>query len=165
VPEVIKVHFLTAEDVHPPHHQHPEHTGAEVPVFRYWRHNIGVPGPMRMQMKGPWPTEVDASVRACARIDHGRWIADCAFGCGSAEYVSKVDRRSFCIECGNGGTGKWVAVTWPADDDIAAAESFLGLRAEPDLRNWDPREETIDELRSENAEHGVTLWSHQAAKP
>jgi hypothetical protein len=40
-----------------------------------------------------------------ARLDWGRWIADCPF-CKGAEYVSRVGRLFFCLSCGmkdNGG--------------------------------------------------------------
>ena len=34
-----------------------------------------------------------------ARIDFGRWIADCE--CGGAEYVDPADPLFFCCSCGN----------------------------------------------------------------
>jgi len=35
----------------------------------------------------------------CARIDYGRWIADCE--CGGAEYVDPQEPIFICMNCGN----------------------------------------------------------------
>jgi hypothetical protein len=157
------VHFIVAEDVHQPHPQHPEHTAPEAAVFRYWRHHTGVAGPQRLQMKGPWPTKVLPSPVAIARVDHSRWIADCPFeGCHGAEYVSKTDRRFFCIACSNGGTGQWIRVQLPDEVELAAIEATLGRRPSgapgtPQCtRHWDPRAgETVADLEAENQLAGV----------
>jgi len=37
-----------------------------------------------------------------ARIDYGRWLADCE--CGGAEYVDHETPLFFCMACGNRGT-------------------------------------------------------------
>lgn len=49
-----------------------------------------------------------------ARLDFGRWIADCE--CGGAEAVDPKDAVFFCISCGNGkDKGKLRKVIFPAD--------------------------------------------------
>jgi hypothetical protein len=148
-------HFVTAEDVYHAHPQHPEHTPAEAAVFRHWRHHAGVPGPQRLQMRGPWPNELAASPVAKTYVNHGRWCVDCPFeGCSSAQYASKTDHRFFCIECSNAGTGKWVPVAWPEDLELAAIEAALALRPVLSVRNWHPGEAVAD-LEAQNKIHGV----------
>ncbi|TXS30723.1 hypothetical protein EAO71_20215 [Streptomyces sp. ms191] len=63
-----------------------------------------------------------------ARINHGRWVADCP--CGSAQVVTPDDPRMACTECGYG----WIVVEFP--EDVAAAETAV-LEELPHLRNWD----------------------------
>lgn len=56
-----------------------------------------------------------------ARIDFGRWIADCE--CGSANYVEPSDPVYFCASCGNAASGgKLRGVTFPADRAEIEAE-------------------------------------------
>jgi len=80
-----------------------------------------------------------------ARVNHGRWVADCPF-CSSAVVADPEDPRFFCVHCLNNGTGKWVRVVWP--EDFAAIEAELALRARTTHRNWDPQESLAD-LRDE----------------
>ena len=50
-----------------------------------------------------------------ARIDYGRWIADCP-DCGGAEYVDVEDGIFFCLSCGNKEIGgKARRVIFPKD--------------------------------------------------
>lgn len=49
-----------------------------------------------------------------ARIDFGRWIADCE--CGGAEYVDPDEPIFFCLSCGNAATsGRAREVIFPDD--------------------------------------------------
>ena len=49
-----------------------------------------------------------------ARLDFGRWIADCE--CGGAEAVDPKDPVFYCVSCGNERTsGKLRRVTFPTD--------------------------------------------------
>ncbi len=51
-----------------------------------------------------------------ARIDFGRWIADCE--CGGAEYVDPDEPIFFCLSCGNSATsGRARQVVFPEDRD------------------------------------------------
>ena len=56
-----------------------------------------------------------------ARIDFGRWIADCE--CGSANYVEPSDPVYFCATCGNTVSGgKLRGVTFPKNRGEIEAE-------------------------------------------
>lgn len=66
-----------------------------------------------------------------ARIDAGRWVADCP--CGSAQIVSPEDPRLYCVECLPGG---WVEVAFPGD--IAAAEQEVAEQPRHAQFWWHP---------------------------
>lgn len=160
--DVVSPHILTAEDFYHPHPQHPEHSAPEAVVFRFWRHDNG---PQRGHMKGPWPTDVVDSPVALAHVNHGRWMARCPFeACASAQYVSKSERRFFCVHCDSGGTGAWIRVAWPGELEVTAIEAALGVRPQASTRNWEPAAmraayglapETVADLERENRERGV----------
>lgn len=98
------------------------------------------------------------SVAAIARVDHGRWIADCPFGCGGAEMVS-IDGSVgfFCCECRNASTGHVpIRVDIPDEATCAQIDAYLSARPLPANRFWSPGE-TIRDLRRENREHGIRL--------
>lgn len=68
-----------------------------------------------------------------ARIDWGRWLADCPF-CNGSELVSKKERLFFCFSCemeGNGGQA--VEVLFPEGVDKIEA-SLAGERVS--YQNW-----------------------------
>lgn len=157
----VPAHIISAEDRYHAHHQHLEHSPAEAVVFRMWRHSSGRE---RLQMKGAWPTKVTQAVTAYAYVNHGRWMIDCPWGCNSAQYAARSDRRFFCVECDSGGTAQWAPVEWPDDLEVAAIEAALGLRPDETLRNWEPptmreakhlKPETAADLVAENKDHGV----------
>lgn len=75
------------------------------------------------------------TTRARARVNHGRWIADCPRRhCANA---MRLDPRQATFHCGGEGGCQMVAeVEWPADaDGIWAA---LQERPVPGTRNWYP---------------------------
>jgi hypothetical protein len=103
-----------------------------------------------------------------ARIDFGRWIADCE--CGGAEYVDPEEPLFFCASCLNaqyGGAARPVVfpsnterreiekliedrpvVTGPGKDEIE--KSFRAKPVVPGLsRSWNPGE-TISDLKLQN---------------
>jgi hypothetical protein len=88
----------------------------------------------KQQRRLPRPAAVLLGEARYARIDAGRWVADCP--CGSAQVVSPDDPRMFCVECLTG----WHAVTFPADP--AAAE--LAVAELPAHRRfwWNPDDTT-----------------------
>jgi hypothetical protein len=147
--------ILAAEDRHYPTPDHPEHTPPETVVHRFWRHKLGeVSAPQVGQPKGEWPAGVHDTVAAVAYVNHGRWVVDCPFGCGSAQMASRSDRRFFCVECGHRGDGRWLPVVWPSDLEVQTVEAVLDARPDMATRNWRPGE-PIDALVAENAGHGL----------
>lgn len=146
--------ILAAEDRYSAAPDAPGLSPAETVVHRFWRHHPGtVAAPLAGQPRGPWPTGATDRT-AAAYVNHGRWCVDCPFGCGSAQYASRADRRFFCIECGNDSTSGWVTVIWPAPLDIAAIEAALGVRPQVATRNWQPGE-TVADLLAENQARGL----------
>lgn len=89
---------------------------------------------------------------AFAYVNHGRWVADCPFGCGGAELA--MDDRFTCRECYNAAGGhRPIPLVWPAPDDVRAIAAALDVR--PVLnRNWN-LDESIGALLAENAMHGL----------
>ncbi len=79
-----------------------------------------------------------------AYVNHGRWVADCAAGCGNAHLVEPGD----VFDCEICGTSD--AVTFP--DDMASIGEVLASRILPQTRNWLPGE-TVQHLVSENDAH------------
>ncbi len=67
-----------------------------------------------------------------ARIDFGRWIADCP-DCGGACYVDPADPSSFfCMGCGNASVGGAMRlVEFPADRELIELEVLRRPVAEP----------------------------------
>jgi hypothetical protein len=99
----------------------------------------------------PITMELDPTETVAARVNEGRWIADCPF-CGGAQFTSPDDRRFLCADCGNMAIGgKWMRVVWPAAPE--AIEDELIIRP-TENRHWLPHESVAD-LQRENAEHGL----------
>lgn len=127
-----------------------------VDADRAYRNEAHLPAPLRL-VRQAWPHHladyrepagIAVGITAKARIEHGRWIVDCPFGCNGAQFASKQTRLFFCVDCLHSGKaeGRWIAVKFP--DDIDAIEAELMLRPQPLTRNWFPHE-TLDDLRVE----------------
>lgn len=95
---------------------------------------------------------------AVARVDSGRWIADCpAASCGGAEFVWFDSPVFFCLSCGNVAVaGKWRVVELPAPVELDAIDRTLRERDDVRSRNWHPRESVLD-LLIENVARGAPL--------
>jgi hypothetical protein len=92
---------------------------------------------------------------AVARINHGRWIADCPFGCMGAEYVDLTNPEFFCCNCRNADVkNHLVPIDLPPIRRANAIESLL-MRRKIVNRNWHPGE-SLKDLRDENVVYGVT---------
>ncbi|MFF3671682.1 hypothetical protein [Microtetraspora malaysiensis] len=61
----------------------------------------------------PRPTGHNPTIQAFARVDDGRWIADCPHGCGAAFNLPASVDWFWCTECVGGGLGHTVALVWP----------------------------------------------------
>lgn len=86
---------------------------------------------------------------AIARVNHGRWIADCPFGCGGAEYVNLDDPVFFCCECRNRAVDHHpVKVELPDKKRRDRIEQLLAQRP-IGRRHWQPGE-TVGHLETEN---------------
>jgi hypothetical protein len=81
-----------------------------------------------------------------ARIEHGRWIADCA--CGSGVNVQPGWPEARCLGCG----AVYSDVVFPLNR--AAIEAVLVKRPGLANRNWWPSE-SLEDLERENDAHGV----------
>ncbi len=87
-----------------------------------------------------------------ARVDHGRWLADCPF-CRGAEEVDREHPLFLCLSCWNEPVGgRWVRVIFPRHWQLIERE--LSKRPEEPTQNWYPGE-TVADLRRENAEHAI----------
>ena len=98
---------------------------------------IGLPPVKDWQIKG---------APILARIEHGRWIADCE--CRGAEFVDPEWPVFVCCSCGAGPR----PVAFPGDRH--QIESELMKRPVRPNRNWNPGE-TVADLRRENKERGI----------
>lgn len=81
--------------------------------------------------------------RITARVNHGRWVADCPY-CRRAMAPSRVWQVGCCFACGARFEGD--AVVFPPNAD--AIEQALLLRLEQQ-RNWEPGK-TLNEILKEN---------------
>lgn len=71
---------------------------------------------LKQQRRIAVPTAVLLGQVVHARIDAGRWVADCP--CASAQVVTPTDPRMCCPECGAG----WFRLVFPADPGVAEQE-------------------------------------------
>lgn len=101
---------------------------------------------------------VALGITATARVNGGRWIADCPDpDCGGAEYVSFEDPFLFCHECRNGRVSNQpVRIDLPDATTRARVEAYLGARPVPSTRNWH-QEMSVKDIREENRAHGIRL--------
>lgn len=86
--------------------------------------------------------------RLHARVNHGRWIADCA-ACKSGMLTHPEWRLACCGECG----AIYSRITFPVM--ASAIEHVLCRRPQRSTQNWFPTE-TVNDLLRENREHGVS---------
>lgn len=72
-----------------------------------------------------------------ARIDHGRWLADCE--CNGAEYVDPNEPIFFCLSCGNTEyQGRMRPVIFPAPETRAKIEANLSPE---NFYSWNDKED------------------------
>lgn len=104
----------------------------------------------------PMPQSVRESPVVEARINHGKWIADCpAESCPGAELVVVSDPRFFCMSCDNRDfDGQWLRVQLPAEWDQISR--ILGDRPWPTIQHWSPGE-TVSDLLDENRSLGRAI--------
>lgn len=91
----------------------------------------------------PWACDLSVD----ARVNHGRWIADCP-NCKGGAFTHPAWKLACCGECGC----VMRHVQFP--DDIQMIEILLLARSTRDVQNWFPSE-TLADLMRENSEHAV----------
>ena len=88
-----------------------------------------------------------------ARIEHGRWLADCP-NCRGAENVTADEPVMYCCSCGNEHLeGQLAPVHFPEDKQRKKLERLLTKRPRQN-QNWSPGE-SIEQLMAENTVHGI----------
>lgn len=108
----------------------------------------------RQRVTVPPLTDVAIDAALDARVDAGRWIAECP-DCHDAQYVWTAEAHPLflCVTCFNATVGRrWRPVLIPSER--AAIEAALEPRPMPHNRNWTPGE-TVADLRAENRQHGI----------
>lgn len=96
-----------------------------------------------------FPVGEDNKKKTKAKVNQGRWIAECPF-CNGAELVRPDDPKFYCLSCGNAEIGnKWIAVEFPGDHDKITKE--LEKRPKEQVANWVPGEK-LEDLEKETAE-------------
>ncbi|MHB0922612.1 MAG: hypothetical protein ACYC3H_01430 [Bellilinea sp.] len=82
------------------------------------------------------PTAISDS-EVVARIDHGRWIADCE--CNGAEYVDPGEPVFFCLSCLNGSNGgRLRPVKFPSPE---VREQIIAGLTTDNFHSWNEKEE------------------------
>ncbi|MFI6296700.1 hypothetical protein ACIBEJ_34280 [Nonomuraea sp. NPDC050790] len=76
----------------------------------YWEH---IEAQRRGQLVAR-PSGHNPATQAFARVDDGRWIADCPWGCGSAFNLPEGTDTFWCTECAGGGWGLTAELIWPS---------------------------------------------------
>lgn len=81
----------------------------------------------------PRPTGDNPEVKAYARVDDGRWIVDCPWGCRAAFNLPAGATWFWCTECAGGGLGLTAILVWPdgVDKLTANLESLPSM-----LQRW-----------------------------
>ncbi len=125
--------------------------------------------PLAAQKIGKW-----AEVKPVyARVDFGRWIADCE--CGGAEYIDPEYPLFFCNSCGNNEYNgqlrptiipdagereaiEKVLIKRPVDNSRGSDAIQKAILSRPIIarlaRSWEPGE-TIDDLKAQNRKAGL----------
>lgn len=101
----------------------------------------------KMRQRGTPVRESDE--RLVARVDHGRWVADCP-ACNSGVALTPGVNEAFCF--GQGCGHRFTVIEWPAASDVEEIERTLRARPKIVTRNWAPTE-TLTNLRAENRAH------------
>lgn len=80
------------------------------------------------------PTGHDPSIKAFARVDEGRWIADCPWKCGASFTLPKGVKWFWCTECVGGSKGLTSDLVWPE----FSSKLVTNLESQPSLLQFWP---------------------------
>lgn len=103
----------------------------------------------KMRQRGTVITRSDELL--VARVDHGRWLADCP-ACNAGIALTPGVAEAYCF--GHGCGHVFTTVTWPAAATVDEIERTLRARPKVATRNWLPTQ-TIEDLRQENRERSL----------
>lgn len=122
---------------------------------------------MRMQLDTPFTGIMRNKFTVQARVDFGRWIADCP-DCGGAEIVEPDEPLFYCFSCGNKSINgdarrvifpknmielEGILSIRPVDDRKGKNKIEAALMAKPLVpglsRSWNP-DETAEDLKKQN---------------
>ena len=134
--------------------------------FRDWVLHISAEKYQRNIIKYPFTGKVAERKTVNARVDFGRWMADCP-DCNGCEYVDPDDPFFFCLSCGNvmlEGYARRVVfpknmaeiekelVRRPVNDLIGSNDVDRAMKARPIYpglsRSWNPHE-TVTDLKNQ----------------
>jgi len=123
---------------------------------------------VRFQCSG----ELSKKYSVYARVDSGRWLADCPI-CSRSNYVDPDEPVFYCFGCGNQGSGKFVPVIFPEEreeietlllarpvtveetDTNPVSQAINSVASIPGhARNWD-NELSVEDLKQANKEKKV----------
>lgn len=142
--------------------------------FRDWVMKTAAERFRKNMIRYPFTGKIAERKTVKARVDFGRWVADCP-DCNGCEYVDPDDPFFFCLSCGNvtiEGYARLVIfpkditgiekelMNRPVNDLIGANEVDRALKAKsifPGLsRSWNPGE-TVADLKKQlkEAKHGL----------
>jgi len=130
--------------------------------FRDWILHISAEKYQKNIIQFPFTGNIAEKKTVNARVDFGRWMADCP-DCNGCEYVDPDDPFFFCLSCGNvmleGYARKVIfpknmtdieaeLIRRPVDDRIGANAVNKAMRSKPIYpglsRSWNPGESVAD---------------------
>lgn len=108
---------------------------------------------LRLPIPGGQKGTEQSNLLVYARIDQGRWLADCPH-CNGSEAVEPDTPLFYCLNswCSRPTGNLYAPLRFPKER--VAIERVLLDRPNPTTRNW-RRGESLADLRAENAAHGV----------
>lgn len=125
-----------------------KYTGRQVPRGRFTPRDLERAHRARCAQLGVRPKVVEAPL--VMRVNHDRWIADCA--CRSGLTTGEGWTEARCFACG----AVYVNVVWPAPEDRKQIAAALARRQAPSTRNWEP-DQHWSTLVAENLAHAAEL--------
>jgi hypothetical protein len=133
------------------HHEHWQSAPLAGFLILFWRQSQG----------GALPSFADAKGSVHARVNQGRWIAECPAGCGGAIVVSEREPYFVCYECGSAeNDGQWYNVVFPSyktaiEEQLLKRPSPFNRHFVSSNRNWLPGE-SWQRLQEENRTQGIS---------
>lgn len=150
-------------------------------MIRDSRHMYGIQAETPGQVRGAWAAHIEEKLRRGqmpfgedltisdfvpsnrhlkAYVNEGRWVADCPrCNGGIAVWAGMPDAA--CYDCGR----IFSDIKFPKDRDRVRAERVLSKRKSTRRMHWDPDNESVEDLKVENAVQGVDFTEDLADLP